>query len=367
MDWGSMGLSGAAATNAGLALLGGGSIASGGFGIAGGTALLTAALTFSTDVAFDYTIGKAISEYKYSKLTELSRDIPTLPIPINDSGPEAYEKALEILKEIDNSSPLYSDSNLQVIYMAITSIENNSETLDVEESITNNSLLSLLYFISSDFVNAKESAALAIEDSESKDMQSTLPSFIYATSSLYDKEVDFKEITNDYFRYSILDEPDNPLIPLLFSIYMDRIFLRFDDGALNSSVLDDIFEIMQDPSIESHRVFNYLSIFSRYLILIKLEQQKISSLAESDNRSIRSDPKTLEVVTKSFANYNALISRANNVLSHFLGLDMDDDQVKKVSSLYDTLGMYIQDNARLSELIYELMEDQHKLTIVWNE
>ena len=39
----SMGLSGAAATNAGLALLGGGSLASGGLGMAGGTALIATA------------------------------------------------------------------------------------------------------------------------------------------------------------------------------------------------------------------------------------------------------------------------------------------------------------------------------------
>ncbi len=68
-----MGLSGIAATNAGLALLGGGSIASGGFGIIGGTALLTAALSFGTDVVIDYTIGKAVSDYKYSNLVENSK------------------------------------------------------------------------------------------------------------------------------------------------------------------------------------------------------------------------------------------------------------------------------------------------------
>lgn len=53
----SMGLYGAAATNAGLALLGGGSLASGGFGVAGGTMLLAAAFSFSTDVIVDFSAG----------------------------------------------------------------------------------------------------------------------------------------------------------------------------------------------------------------------------------------------------------------------------------------------------------------------
>ena len=107
----SMGLSGAAATNAGLALLGGGSIASGGLGMAGGTALLTAALSFGTDVVFDYAIGKVVSEYEYGRLTEESKKLQTLPLPSNGSGPEAYEDAIEILKGVDLESPYLSENN----------------------------------------------------------------------------------------------------------------------------------------------------------------------------------------------------------------------------------------------------------------
>ena len=49
-----MGFSGAVATNAGLALLGGGSLASGGFGMLGGTILLTSVFVFSTEIVVDY-------------------------------------------------------------------------------------------------------------------------------------------------------------------------------------------------------------------------------------------------------------------------------------------------------------------------
>jgi hypothetical protein len=100
---GMMGLSGIAATNAGLALLGGGSIASGGFGIIGGTALLTASLSFGIDIVFDYTAGEVVSVYKYSNLTEHSKKMLTLPLPMNDSGPNAYEIAMEVLEGIEKS------------------------------------------------------------------------------------------------------------------------------------------------------------------------------------------------------------------------------------------------------------------------
>lgn len=78
---GTMGLSGAAATKAGLALLGGGSIASGGFGMVGGAALLTAALTFSTELAFDYSFGALYAKYEYHELVERSKGLTTLPLP----------------------------------------------------------------------------------------------------------------------------------------------------------------------------------------------------------------------------------------------------------------------------------------------
>ena len=72
-----MGLSGIAATNAGLAMIGGGAIASGGFGIIGGTTLLAAALTFSTEVTLDYAIGTAMSKYEVSKFAEASLKMMT--------------------------------------------------------------------------------------------------------------------------------------------------------------------------------------------------------------------------------------------------------------------------------------------------
>lgn len=56
-----MGLSGVAATNAGLATLGGGAIAAGGFGMLGGTVVLTAALSFSSAVVFDLLSSKLLA------------------------------------------------------------------------------------------------------------------------------------------------------------------------------------------------------------------------------------------------------------------------------------------------------------------
>ena len=130
---GLMGLSGAAATNAGLALLGGGSIASGGLGIAGGTALLTAAMSFGSEVAIDYAINRTISEYSYRKLSDQSKDMLTLPLPKNTSGPTSYKDALDILDKIDDTLPISSNASQKLISRAIKTINTIQEDLNADE------------------------------------------------------------------------------------------------------------------------------------------------------------------------------------------------------------------------------------------
>lgn len=358
---GMMGYSGIVATNVGLALLGGGSIASGGFGIIGGTVLLTTTLSFGTDIVLDYTLGKAISAYQYNNLTEQSKKMLTLPLPVNYSGTDAYESAVEILNGIDKESSIYSDSNQQKIRGAIYLVEMNLKDLELHEKLKAESLLSLLHFMSNNYVKAKKHASLAVEYAKVLDIRRTLPAFIYATSSLYDEKFDFTFITNNYFKYSILAEPNDPLIPLLFSIYLDRMFLRFNDNFLNEAKLKEIFEIMKAPPLKSLRVQNYTILLSRYFIRVKLEQQKISSLASSSNETIKNNPKTLETVTDSLNKYNVLIKDTNQMMSEYLLLDSSDKETKaKITEFHQLLIKYIQDEKRLALLVNDLKTHQEK-------
>ena len=358
---GMMGLSGIAATNAGLALLGGGSIASGGFGIIGGTALLTASLSFGIDIVFDYTAGEVVSVYKYSNLTEHSKKMLTLPLPMNDSGPNAYEIAMEVLEGIDKELPAFSSSNQQVIRQAITELETSKDISDADEQAKNYSLLSLLNFVSNDYVKAKEFAYLAIKSAKASEIKETFPAFIYATSSLYEEDFDFTSTTSLYFRYSILAEPENPLIPLLFSIYLDRMFLRFNDDFLGEETLSNIFDIMQSSSIEEHRALNYTALLSRYFIRLKLEQQKITSLSNSSNETIKNSSKTLGVVIDALERYDVLINGSHDVMSHFLALEMESEDRIKSIEFYELLISYIQDKERLSTLVDDLRNYQDSL------
>ncbi|MEY3218873.1 MAG: hypothetical protein RIT27_230 [Pseudomonadota bacterium] len=356
---GLMGYSGIVATNVGLALLGGGSIAAGGFGIIGGTTLLTAVFSFGTDIALDYTLGKAISAYQYSNLAKESKEMPTLPLPLNSDGSNSYKSSIDELSKIDKKSPTYSDTNQQIINHTIQILESNQEKFGLEEQLKNESLLSLLHFISNNYIKAKKQANFAIEYAKVLNVKRTLPAFIYATSALYDERFDFTVITDNYFKYSILAEPSNPLIPLLFSIYLDRMRLRFNDGFLDENALKHIFTIMKAPELEKLRVQNYTVLLARYFIHLKLEQQKISSLAGSSNETIKNNPKTLEVVTSSLNKYNKLAQDANQVMREYLLLDSSGEEAKvQMSKFRQLLTEYAQDEKRLTSLVEKLKQDQ---------
>jgi len=356
---GMMGYSGIVATNVGLALLGGGSIASGGFGIIGGTVLLTATLSFGTDIVIDYTLGKAITEYKYGSLAEQSKEMLTLPYPMNTDGSNSYKAAIDALSKIDKKSPIYADVNQQIVKGTIQILESNQEKFGLDKKLKNETLLSLLYFISNDYIKAKRYANSAIEDAKILDVKRTLPAFIYATSSLYNEKFDFNSITNDYFKYSILAEPNDPLIPLLFSIYLDRMQLRFNDNFLDEQAFKHIFAIMKAPELEKLRLQNYTALLSRYFIRLKLEQQKISSLAGSSNETIKNNPKTLETVTNSLNKYKILAQDANQVMGEYLLLDLSDKEAKaKTTEFHQLLIKYIQDEKRLTLLVKKFEDDR---------
>jgi hypothetical protein len=250
---GTMGLSGIAATNAGLAFLGGGSIASGGLGIIGGTALLTAALSYSTDIVFDYTVGNVMSTYSYSQFTKQSKNMMTLPLPKNSDGCDEYENAMNILEDINKDISIVNESNQIIIKKAITMVTYIYEDISKDSLAKNEALLALLNFISNNYKEAKKHSLKSITLSKEVNTIYTLPAFIYATSSLYDKSFDFNKITNNYFKYSIVNEPDNPIIPLLFSIYLDRMMYRFNDNYLKPDSLNKIFNIASNKSIEDKK------------------------------------------------------------------------------------------------------------------
>lgn len=357
---GAMGLSGAAATNAGLALLGGGSLASGGFGVLGGAAVLTAALSFSTDVVFDYSIGKAVSGYQYHNLTEQSKGMTTLPLPKNTSGPDAYENAVEALRHVDKKQPVHTEGNIEQIRNAARIAERglNDVSLDADERAKLHSLIGLLSFVSNDYKKASQHANSAIAHAHHQGLRRTLPAFIYAIAGLYEERVSFDRLHKDYFSYSVLAEPDNPLIPLLFAIYEDRLMLRIDQGALKVAVLAKIRDLIMDPRLEKHRIPNGVSLLVRYVSLLKLEQQKIGSITSSSSRTLTDSPKAAMLIADALTNYGQLLVGAKQILGDIEHLSLDKAGKATVTEFQRILPSYVNDQQRLRNLVDEFSARQ---------
>ncbi len=355
---GLMGLHGAAATSAGLALLGGGSIAAGGFGMIGGITILTAALSFSTDVVIDATVGTIVSEYNYKKLTEESKNMTTLPIPKNTSGPDSYEEAMEVLDEFNKDQSISSDHNQSVIRRAIGTMNSTDDgSLDDDQRAKKFSLYALLHFLINDYEEAKVYARQAIGFSKYEDIKRTLPAFIYATSSLYDEKLDYQEI-KDNFRYAVLEEPENPLIPLLFSVYLDRLTMRIDDHTLDADTLKHVLWVAENNELSKYHSVIYTLLISRYFIRLKVEQQLISSFAmQANNPSIQKiADKVLPKLQQSHQEYNKLLDGTLATSGALLSAVNSSDDIENKAKANEFSNLYVEykkDEPRLAQLIVD--------------
>ncbi len=303
-----MGYSGIAATNAGLALLGGGSVVSGGLGILGGTALLTAALSFGSGAVIDYSIETAIAEYNYAKFAERSKQMTSLPLPNNSSGPASYSAAYKILKKANDKESIFTEANQHVIKEAAYKLQAVKDAkLTNSEIARSQTLLALLQFSQNQYSKSKKTANAAYEIDRSINEKGTLAAFIYSTSALYDKKIDFTASLNK-FKLAISAEPKNPLTSLLFAIYLDRLMYRLDDGSLKPKHLNQVYEISKSLMYDETKAVVQLGLLNRYFIRLFSEDQRIRALTGTENRILRDSHGTLTDAQDTLKRYKSLIS-----------------------------------------------------------
>lgn len=329
---GLMGLSGVAATNAGLALLGGGAKAIGGFGIIGGTALLATALTFSAEVTLDYAIGTVMSKYETSKFAEASLKMMTLPLPVNTSGPDSVRaagKAMESstvrdawectkrfpenVDELTECIAAKQKPQRQLVQDALAAMDANRKPLYGPDEERENAMYALLHFLNNDYIQAKRYAYKAYELGIKSSGTPTLPAYIYAASLLYDEAPNLNE-SNSKFQYSLTAEPNNPLTPVMYSALLDRLSYRLNDGAAGVATLDRISNFADMLPDDIRKLAIQQTLLSHDLMQIKLCQQRVLSLTRSQNTTIRENPRTLEVVKGSLQDHAKLLKTGSSLL-----------------------------------------------------
>ena len=331
---GLFGLSGVAATNAGLALLGGGAIATGGFGVIGGTAVLAAALTFGTEVIFDYASGTLISTYEAKQFSEASKKMLTLPIPANFSGPDSVKEAGKAL-----DSKLFSNSwtcakrfpesideftaclaavqapQRQRIQYALAAMDvHRGSTMGAVAQEREMAMYALLYFLNNDYVAAKSAALQAYKLGIAANDTPTVAAFIVAASMLYEESPNLSR-SLELFQYSITAEPKNSLTPVLFAAYLDRLSYRLNDGAAGVDHFDRLGGLAGSLADDERKLVIQQELLSRCIMHIKLDQQKIVSITGTQNSVVSGNPKALEVVRASLRDYGQLVSSGNTLVA----------------------------------------------------
>ena len=351
------------------------------------------------DLAYDAVVVHKEREYSYSRLLKQSKGVSTLPLPKNDSGPEAYEDAMELLEGINVELPLSLGSNRTILKRAIHRLRRSSgaygdamEILeDVDETLPlaaeNNqqlimgainkllydsggvgeledaALLSLLYFILNDYKRAHDYAGRAreiaqTEDEEGYSKRISLPMFISATSTLYREEFDWSSVFAQ-IEGSMLSDPNNRLVPLLFSIFLDRVELRLNDGYLGEETLLQVFQVMKTPSLEEFRLENYILLLARYLKRLEFERQKIQALVNTSSSTIKGDPRTLAVVRDSFDTYRTLLDDGDQVVSWIAVLELEnEDDRENVVKFSSAFKRYSRNSEKLGSLVEKLEASQ---------
>jgi hypothetical protein len=352
------GYSGIAASNFGLALLGGGAVAAGGLGMAGGTAVLAAAFSFGTDIVIDFTSSSVIEKYQYERFAEASREMTTLPLPRNGEGPDSYESAIKVLKGIDERESLSSAGNRAVVLKAIDAMKAiREEALSEREAARKYSMLSLLHFVTNDYRAARHYAYFAFREAQDAEIPWTMPAFLFAASLLYDEKMDFRQAIAP-LRYSIHAEPDNPLTPLLLSVFLDRMMFRLNDGALTPRQFHEVASVADFKELGAQWVPAQIVVLSRHVLLLKKEQQRISSLVllGSSNAAIRDSELTLSRVKRSFVEYEEYLQQAQYLVGALSSPQSSDGKsaAAQVRELRRLVTSYSGDRSRLEGLVAAL-------------
>ncbi len=408
--WGT-GLSGAAALNHGLALLGGGTVAAGGLGKAGGAALLSIALGTSAEVPIwtATELYEALEEEPEGRTIDYNKLLPqrqwhtVLPLPVNTSGPVAYEAGLKVLEKIkkigndgdgndgddydyafyrqvvreaihavrwalpfssiqfrgsleglDEALPYSSPENRTIIVDAVEHLMND---LSAVEEIADASLLALLYFNLDDDERANKYAkrAQVIAYSSESDIteSANLAIFIEAVTTLREEKFDWKSVI-DRVEKAALSDPKNALLPLMFSILLDRIGQRINDGYLDEKHLYHVFELMDHDDIAEFKRRNFLVVLSRYLQRLEMERSTIKILTQTENETILSNPRTLDTLEESLRAYKSLLDDGTKVKNRIAVFDLEEEDTREVAKLkaaFERYSFKIQELASLVDKV----------------
>jgi hypothetical protein len=130
---------------------------------------------------------------------------------------------------------------------------------------------------------------------------------------LYEDRPDFAK-SFEFFRYAITAEPNNPLTPVLFSAYLDRLAYRLNDRAASLNDMDRLDTFAQTLADDERKIAIQQVLLSHQFMHLKIAQQRIISFTGTENQKVRDNPQTLEIAKSSLNDYTRLLNTSKGLL-----------------------------------------------------
>jgi hypothetical protein len=176
-------------------------------------------------------------------------------------------------------------------------------TLSPEDAAHLHTDRALMQLHNGDHVAAKHSIEQAIAQNGSnpatlfqkntKAPRISLPAALWAIASLAEEHVKVEE-TLTALDYALAVEPDGRFAPIIVAGYLDRFLLR--DDLLQPEHVRQVFEsIRQNVRDDKTRAAAMLVVIYRSFVLLKLNQDFITTIAASPDRKVRKDQTRLRV------------------------------------------------------------------------
>lgn len=290
-------------------------------GFTGSAAIIvgTAILIGAGEVTIQIALDEAMAKFSYDRFKSDSKNMTYLPLMNNPYGGGECEKVFNVLKNIDTKKRLDSNYNIEILNKSLKILENSTS---IGKSRYKEDLIkSVILFQKGEYKESKEVVEKYLKDPPIYDISLAMPSFIYAVTSFYDDVIDINGSILT-LKQSVILEPDNPILMLMYGIYMDRFIYLLDYDKLSVSSYYNIIDTVCHVSDEKKKAMILYILYARCIGLMEKCYKEIDIITKDESFNTFNTEKLLW--KKSFLK-SELEKVSDKIYSNYLKLKLDED------------------------------------------
>ena len=303
----------------------------GALGLTGTAALVvgTIIVNGAVDVAFQVGADEVSAHFDRSKFEESSKRMITLPFLKNPYGGGCCKAIFKKLSDINDEISLDSAANSTILDDALSLIEESEST--GAPKFKENLIKAVILFRKGDYHATKVITEKLLGEAKANGYSPSMAYFLTSVTSLYDDEIDLRS-SIAMFDASLKSEPDNPIFPVLYGMYMDRISYLMSFGRIPTSAYKTL--VNTTTSIKDKKTQS-IAIYILYARCINLIERchnhiKVISVDESFN-----DRKSEKLLWSKYSMKSELEKMASLIYSEFVGLSSDKETSNAMEEMFN--------------------------------